>query len=314
MEACPVFVEHVQKIVDMRRYLALTEMSFPDGADTMMRSLENNFNPYGKGYTARADWAEGHGVPTLADNKDAEYLFFVGCAGAFDPRAVKTTLATVEILKTAGVSFGILGAEEQCCGDAPRRMGNEYLAQTLIEANVETFKKHGVKKIITNCPHGYNILKKEYADYGGVYEVFHTSEIILGLIKTGKIKLTGELNEKIAFHDSCYLGRYNNMYAGPRELVTSVRGAQLVEMARSHKKSFCCGGGGGWNFLEETEGKRINVERTEQALATGCDAIAVACPFCTAMFEDGLKAKDADEKVKVRDLAEIIAAVMEKHR
>jgi Fe-S oxidoreductase len=307
-EACPVFVEHIQKIVDLRRNLVLSESSAPKDAENMFRSLENNFNPYSQGYTARFNWAEGKDVPLFSQKKDAEYLFYVGCAGSFDPRGIKITLAVTDILKRAGVSFAVLGTEEQCCGDTARRMGNEYLAQTLIEANVAKFKEYNVKKIIVACPHGYNIFKKEYRDYGGdFFEVIYAGNFILDLVQSGRLKLNTPLNSVVAFHDSCYLGRYNGIYDEPRELLNSVPGVKIVEMERSRAKSFCCGGGGGWNFMDEKEGKRLNVERAEQMLATGASVVASCCPFCMSMFEDGLKAKNAEEKVKSLSIFEIIA-------
>ncbi|TET35560.1 MAG: (Fe-S)-binding protein [Planctomycetota bacterium] len=315
VEACPVFIEHPVKITEARRNLVMEESDFPAEAQTFFTNMENNFNPWQIGYATRADWTEGLDIPKLSEKSDVEYLLFVGCAGSFDARAKKSMLALVKILKAAGVSFGILGEEEQCCGDSLRRMGNEYLAQMLVQQNVETMNGYGVKKIIVNCPHGYNTLKNEYPDFGGKYEVISGPEIIARLIKDNKLKLKGGKGKKLTFHDSCYYGRYNNLFKEPRKAIDSVPGVIRLEMDKNMRKSFCCGAGGGRNWLEEEVEPekgiyRINETRVDMALSKNPEIICTACPFCLTMFEDGLKAKEKEDKVKVLDIAELVADAM----
>jgi len=310
MENCPVFIEHIQKLVDMRRYLVLTESRFPAEVQSVFRNMETNYNPWSMGYSSRADWAKGLDVKTFAEAGEADILFWVGCAGAFDDRAKKISEAMVKILKAAGVSFAILGEEEMCCGDSARRMGNEYLAQTLIQGNVEAMANYKFKKILVNCPHGYNTLKNEYPQFGGDYEVVHHTEFLLELLRAGKLPMPKGLNGngRVCYHDSCYLGRYNEIYDEPRELLSAIPGATVVEMDRIRGKSFCCGAGGGRMWMEETVGVRINEKRAEGAIQTGAKTIGVACPFCLTMFEDGMKAKGEEENIQVADIAELIAA------
>jgi len=241
-----------------------------------------------------------------------EYLFYVGCAGALDPRARSVTLATAKVLNAAGVSWGVLGKEELCCGDSVRRLGNEYLFEIMAEENVKLLKEKGVRKIIVQCPHGYNTLKNDYHQYGADFEVIHHAELINSLIEQGKLKLNGKGNfGKVVFHDSCYLGRYNSIYEQPRKVIAAVTSKEPVEMERNHEKAFCCGGGGGRMWLEESVGDRIYVKRTEQALREEPDTICTCCPYCMTMFEDGLKDKNSEDSVRVLDLAEIVAAVLE---
>ncbi|MHC4664024.1 MAG: (Fe-S)-binding protein [Planctomycetota bacterium] len=316
VEACPVFIEHPVKIIEARRNLVMEESDFPSEAQGFFTNMENNFNPWQLGYATRADWSEGLDIPKLAQNSDVEYLLFVGCAGSFDNRAQKSMKAFVKVLKEAGVSFGILGEEEQCCGDSLRRMGNEYLAQMLIQQNVETMNGYGVKKIIVNCPHGYNTLKNEYPDFGGKYEVISGPEFLRKIIKGGKLKLFGGKAKKLTFHDSCYYGRYNRLFDDSRGVIDAVPGIVRLEMEKNRIKSFCCGAGGGRNWLEEEIEPekgifRINETRTDQALKKNPDIICTACPFCLTMFEDGLKAKEKQESVKVLDIAELIAEALE---
>ncbi len=218
----------------------------------------------------------------------------------------------MKILQAAGVHFGILGTEEKCCGDSARRMGNEYLFQTLAQENIECMKKYGVKKIVTTCPHGYNVIKNEYPQFGGNYEVYHHTELIAQLIAQGKIKLTNSIDQTITYHDSCYLGRYNDIYSEPRKIISDIRGIKLVEMGRSCERSFCCGAGGGRMWMEEHLGKRINHLRLEDALETRAAMAATACPFCLTMIEDAAKDKEKEESLKVRDLAELVLEAMEK--
>ena len=304
---CPVTNEHLDAIIDMRRNLVLMESQFPNELNPLFKNLEVNFNPWAYNHQDRAAWAEGLNIKTMAEDSNAEYLFWVGCAGSYDARYQKVSKAFAKIMQKAGVEFRILGTEEKCNGDTARRLGNEYLAQMLMMENVETLNKYGVKKIVTACPHCYNSLKNEYPQFGGNFEVVHHTELIDKLIKENKIELTIDANEtKITYHDSCYLGRYNSIYDQPREILGQIEGVELLEMERSKDRGFCCGAGGGRMFMEENVGKRINVERTEEAVNTGAETIASACPFCMTMLTDGTKALDKEE-IEVKDIAEIIA-------
>lgn len=311
-EHCPQLNEHINKIIDLRRNLVLDRSEFPSEAQLAFTNMERNFNPWGVGWSNRGDWADDLDVPTMEDNKDAEYLLFVGCAGSFDDRIKNVTTALVKILKAADISFAILGSEEKCCGDSARRLGNEYLYQSLVEENIEVFNEYGVKKIITTCPHCFNSLKNEYPNFGGNYEVIHHTQLINDLIENKKLNLQGAGDSfKITYHDSCYLGRYNNEYDAPRRIIGQLPGASFVEMSRNKDRAFCCGAGGGRMWLEETLGNRINVMRTEQALQTQPEVIAVNCPFCLTMIEDGLKEHDQVENVQTKDIAELVARYLQ---
>ncbi len=312
MEHCPVFIEHIQKYVDMRRYLVLMESNFPPEVQTVLRNWETNSNPWGIAFATRGDWAQGLEVKTLAENPEVEYLYYVGCTGSFEERGKKVTAAMIKLLNQAGVSFGILGAEEKCCGETARRIGNEYLFQAMATELAETINGYGIKKIITTCPHGYNCLKNEYPQFGGNWEVYHHSEFLARLLREGRLTPRRGMDKRLTLHDSCYLGRYNGIYDEPRSLLGAIPGLRLKEMERHRAKSFCCGAGGGRMWMEETLGdKKINEARTDQALALKPEVIAVSCPFCTIMFEDGLKAREMEETVKVYDIAELLAQALE---
>jgi Fe-S oxidoreductase len=307
MEECPVTIEHVPAIVDMRRFLVLTESRFPPELTNTFKNLETSFNPWAFSPDSRADWAEGLGVKTMAEQEgEVDVLYWVGCAGAFDQRYVKVSRAMVKLMDAAGVRFAILGNEEKCNGDPARRAGNEYLAQMLITENVGTLNRYKFRRIVATCPHCYNTLKNEYPDFGGTYEVLHHTEFLRNLVQSGRLKVRTDGGGKTVFHDSCYLGRYNGIYDAPRDLLKA-SGAAVTEMHRTRDRGFCCGAGGARMFLEETVGKRVNIDRTEEALACKPETIATACPFCLTMLTDGVKAKDADTTVHVRDVAEVLA-------
>ena len=307
VQECPVMIEHVDSIVDMRRDLVLTESQFPSNLNNVFKSLETNYTPWSFNAADRAAWAEGLNIKTMAEDPNAEILFWVGCAGSFDDRYKKVSKAFSTIMQKAGVNFRILGTEEKCNGDTARRLGNEYLAQMLMKENIEVLNNYGVKKIVTACPHCFHSLKNEYPQFGGNFEVKHHTQFIDELISTGKIKLKDNSEkQKVTYHDSCYLGRYNEVYDSPRKSLNSVSGLDIVEMSRNKSRGFCCGAGGGRMFLEDEEGGRINEERTREALETKSDTIASACPFCMTMITDGVKHFDKSEEVAVKDIAEII--------
>jgi len=309
-ENCSASIEHVPKVIGMRQYKVLTEADFAPELQLTYRNMENNSNPWGIGAHLRADWAKDLGIKTLAEDSGAEYLFYVGCAGSFDDRGKKVSVAFAKILKAAGVSFGILGTEEGCCGDSAMRGGNEYLYQSLAQANIEVMKTYNVRKIITTCPHGYNALKKDYPHFGGQFEVYHHTEIIADLIAQGKITLRKPLEGLAAYHDSCFLGRYNGIYDQPRRILNAIPGLELTEMDRNRAKSFCCGAGGARMWMEEDIGERINNIRTDQAIATGASTVAVGCPFCLTMISDGLKDRKKEEAVAALDIAELVWKAM----
>jgi len=307
MEQCPVFNEHVPKIVQMRRNMVLMESNFPSEAQIAFRNMENNGNPWGIGWQTRADWASKLGVKTFEEEPDAEYLYWPGCSGAFDARNKKVTEALVKLLQTAGIKFAILGNDEKCCGDSARRLGNEYLYFSLAQENIETMKGYGVKKIITQCPHCLNTLKNDYPQLGGNFEVIHHTELLAQLLSQGKLRTQQTVKTNVTYHDSCYLGRYNDIFNQPREILRTV-GANVVEMDRNLEKSFCCGAGGGRMWLEEHLGERINEMRTDQAIATKADIVSTACPFCLTMLGDGIKVREAE--IKALDLAEILVQAL----
>lgn len=308
-QQCPVFIEHVQKIIDLRRYLVLMESDFPEESQLALTNMEKNSNPWGIGYNLRGDWASDLEIPKMSEER--EYLFYVGCSGSFDDRNKKIAISLAKILKTAKIDFGILGKEEKCCGDSARRIGNEYLFQEMVTSNIDSFKEHGVKKIITLCPHGYNTFKNEYPQFeGGKFEVYHYTEILEKLIKEGKIKLTKPLNKSIVYHDSCYLGRINKIFEPPRNIIKSIPGSKLIEMDRKLEKSFCCGAGGGRMWMEEEAEHRVNQHRVKQAIEKKPDIIGAVCPFCITMFQDGLKELN-NESIIVKDISELVLESIE---
>jgi Fe-S oxidoreductase len=306
MQECPVNIEHVDHIVDMRRNLVMGESRFPAEAGTLLRNLENASNPWGQPQSQRADWAKDLDVEVLEDGQAPEYLYWVGCAGSFDDRARKISQAVVEVLQRAGVPFAILGPRELCNGDPARRIGNEYLYQELAKQNIDTLKAVGATKIVVNCPHCFNTLRNEYPDFGGHYEVIHHTQLFARLIDEGRLQ-PGPLHDdqSMTYHDPCYLGRHNGIYDQPRHVLDKIPGVRAVEMPRHRDRSFCCGAGGSRMWLEERLGKRINVERTEEAISTGARTMGVACPYCLIMLDDGAKA--TGERIKVMDVAQVVA-------
>jgi Fe-S oxidoreductase len=303
VQACPVSIEHVDQIVDLRRHLVMVEASFPSEAEPMLRDVERASNPWGRSQSDRADWAASLGVRVLEPGDPApEYLYWVGCAASFDERARTAAESTAKLLQRAGVEFAILGPRESCTGDPARRIGNEYVFQELAAGNVATLDDAGARKIVTSCPHCFNTLANEYPDFGGNYDVVHHTELLAELIKDGRLTPTQASADSITYHDACYLARHNDVLAAPRELVAAV--GQPVEMRRSGHTSFCCGAGGAHMWLEE-RASPINVERVQEAAATGAGTLAVACPFCTVMLDDGVQTAGAE--LRVVDVATLLA-------
>ncbi|OAJ76050.1 hypothetical protein AYJ08_03555 [Brevibacillus sp. SKDU10] len=310
-DQCPVMNEHVDKIIDMRRYLVMTEGSMPQEAQRALNNIERQGNPWGINRKDRMKWMEGldeaYTVPTVKTAEEFEYLFWVGAMGSFDNRSMKITHAFIKLMHEAGIKFAILGNEEKNSGDTARRIGNEFLFQQLAQENIALFEGYDVKKIVTCDPHAFNTFKNEYPEFGLQAEVYHHSELLVQWIEEGRLTPKKEVKERITYHDSCYLGRYNNIYDMPRQILQQIPGVEIVEMKRSQCDSMCCGAGGGLMWMEEHEGTRVNVARTEQALEVNPTEIASACPYCLTMMDDGLKMKEAEEQVKARDIAEILA-------
>ncbi|MBS4178025.1 heterodisulfide reductase-related iron-sulfur binding cluster [Lederbergia citrea] len=312
-DQCPVMNKHVSHIIDMRRYLVLTEGKMNPDAQRAMQNIERQGNPWGLNRKEKENWREAREdvhVPTVKEMKksgeDFEYLFWVGSMGAFDNRSQKIALSFAKLLNEAGVKFAILGNKEKNSGDTPRRLGNEFLFQELATANIAEFEKNAVKKIVTIDPHAYNIFKNEYPDFGLEAEVYHHTELLHQLVKEGRLKPKYAVEEKITFHDSCYLGRYNEVYDPPREILKSIPGVTLVEIERNRENGMCCGAGGGMMWMEEDTGQRVNVARTEQALAVDPSVISSGCPYCLTMLSDGTKAKEVEDTVKTYDVAELL--------
>jgi Fe-S oxidoreductase/nitrate reductase gamma subunit len=322
MEHCPMFIEHIPKIAEMRRNLVMWQGDMPSEAQMAFTNMERNYNPWGVGWANRAEWLNERGVRELVnllpeDNQPFEYLLYAGCAVSFDDRYKRVGEALVRLLDKAGVSFGYLGTEEFCCGDSARRLGNEYLYQTLVSQNLESFNNYGVKKIIVVCPHGYNALKNEYPQMGGNFEVYHYTEILAQLVAEGKLKATKSLGAKVTYHDSCFLGRHNSVYDQPRSVIKAA-GGNIVEIEKGRNFGFCCGAGGGRMWMEEEavlkdgiQYKRINDTRTDQLLVPNPEMIVTNCPFCLTMIADGVKAAEAEETTKVFDVAEVLWKSME---
>ena len=344
VEICPVSIEHVQKIDDMRRYLVMEESRFPQEVTPLFNNLERNQNPWEISNDTRAEWAAGMNVPTLAEDPDVDVLYWVGCMGSFDQRNRKVATAFAKVMQAANVHFGILGPEEACTGDPARRIGNEYLYYMLATQNIETIKGYGfdkgpaegqhgaappngpayrgvgpepgraynVKTVVATCPHCFNTIKNEYPQLGGNFEVMHHTEFIDRLISTGQLTLPeGFDRRKLTYHDPCFIGRWNGVYDEPRRVLNVINREGVTEMARNRNRSFCCGGGGGRVWMEEKIGKRINNTRVQEALDTGAEAMAAACPFCITMFEDGIKAVGANDHFGVEDISEILARALE---
>ncbi|MBV9231290.1 MAG: (Fe-S)-binding protein, partial [Chloroflexi bacterium] len=338
MEICPVSIEHVPKIVDMRRSLVMEESDFPTEVTSLFNNIERNGNPWEISNDKRAEWAAELGVPLLAENPDADVLYWVGCMGSFDRRNQQVATSVAKILKAAKVNFAILGPEESCTGDPARRIGNEYLWQMQAQQNIETLNGYGFntadmsnghnghtssngsaavatkqRTIITACPHCFNTIGSEYPQLGGNYNVVHHTVFIDSLLADEKLQLPEDFDQrKLTYHDPCYIGRYNDIYDQPRRVLTVLNSDGVTEMRRHRNKSFCCGGGGGRVWMEEKIGKRVNQTRINEALETQAEVLAAACPFCITMFEDGVKGVEAEDKMKIEDIAEIVARAIDK--
>jgi len=307
VQECPVSIRHVPFIIDLRRNFAMELGRIPEEAQGMLRNIETNYNPWGIGWDQRGRWAEGLGVKTMAESagEDVDVLYWVGCAASFDERNRKVAQAFARLLQRAGVRFAILGAEEKCTGDPARRLGNEYLAQTMIKANVETLNRYAVKKIVTACPHCFNALKHEYPDFGGRYEVVHHAVFLDELLKAGRLRPTKEVEEFLTYHDACYLGRYNKVYEEPRDVLLRIPGVRSVEMKQCRDRGFCCGAGGARMWMEERVGEKVNHRRLAHIEETGAKAVASGCPYCLIMFDDAAKTKNREDLARY-DIAEVL--------
>ncbi|MFN2594204.1 MAG: heterodisulfide reductase-related iron-sulfur binding cluster [Actinomycetota bacterium] len=317
VQACPVNIEHIDHIVDMRRNLVMSESRFPREMQSALQNMETSGNPWGQPPQARTEWAKGTSkqepldIPHISEAPDAEVLFWVGCAGAYDDRNKKVVYDFAKLMQLAGVKFATLGADESCNGDPARRMGAEYIYQMLAEQAVELLNENRVKKIVTACPHCFNTIFNEYPQFGGVYEVIHHTEYLAQLVREGRLKPQGELNERITYHDPCYLSRHNDVWKGARHVIESIPGTEYGELHRHGHTTFCCGAGGGRMWMEERMGKKMNTERTDEALASSSDTLAVGCPFCNIMLSDGVQERHAD--MAVRDVAQILLGSIEFH-
>jgi Fe-S oxidoreductase len=310
VEECPVDIEHIDAIVDMRRYQVLMESEFPSEAGLMLRNVENQGDPWGLGQAKRTEWTNtlDFEIPVITGTipEDIEYLYWVGCAGALDERARKGVQATARMLHRAGVTFGILGPKESCTGDPVRRLGNEYLYQEQGRLNIATLDGVGAKKIVASCPHCFNTIKNEYPSLGGNYEVIHHAELLEHLVRTGKLTPGTGYSGKVTYHDPCYLGRHNRVIEEPRSVLSAIPGVEQIEMRRCKERGFCCGAGGARMWLEENIGKRINMERMDEALGTGADVVSTACPYCMIMLDDAVRANAKEDDVRVLDLSQLV--------
>jgi Fe-S oxidoreductase len=312
VQACPVNIEHIDAIVDMRRNLIMTESRFPREMQSALQNMETTGNPWGQPPNARTEWMKGTSkqepleIPHISDNPTADVLLWVGCAGAFDDRQKKVMYDVARLLQIAGVNFAVLGQEEVCTGDPARRMGAEYIYQMLAEQNVETLNGYKVKSVVTACPHCFNTIFNEYPQFGGIFEVVHHTEYLARLVREGKLAPSSEVAGAITYHDPCYNARHNDVWKGAREVIESIPGASYGELHRHGHSTFCCGAGGGRMWMEERMGKKMNIERTDEALASASDTVAVGCPFCNIMLSDGITERHADDHVSVRDVAQLL--------
>ncbi len=311
VEACPVSIEQMPKIVDTRRYLVMEDAEFPDTMQQALTSVETRGHPFRGTAFNRVDWAQGLPISTMAEARDAEVLLWIGCGGALVERNHNIVRSLAQLLTKAGVSFAILGREEKCTGDPARRIGNEFLFQQLAQENIATLDRYKVKTIVTSCPHCFNTFRNEYPQFGGRYEVFHHSEYLARLVSEGKLTVDMPSDKKVTFHDPCYLGRHNGVYDAPRQLVQISTSMAPIEMAQSRSNGFCCGGGGGMSFIDEPPDQRVNQERARQVLETDADIVAVGCPFCMTMLEDGINARKGDRNTQVMDVAELLWQAVE---
>ena len=308
-QECPVFISYVDKIVGMRQHLVQEKGEFPQDLANAFRGIENSGNPWNLPPSKRCEWAEGLDVPRMSDKGEAEWLLWVGCGPSYDDKALKATRAFVQLLNLAGVDYAILGEEETCNGDPARRAGNEFLFQAMAEANVEILNAYEVRKIITICPHCYNTLGNEYPDFGGKFEVVSHVEFLARLVAEGKLTPKNRVDARVVYHDSCYLGRYNQVYDAPRQVLAGIPGVELVEASENRDRGMCCGAGGAQFFKEEEAGdERVNYARADQLLATGSSVVASACPFCKAMLSDGVTSRQREDDVKLMDVAEVLLA------
>ena len=312
-EVCPVFIEHVPKIIELRRNLTMAQSRMPEGVQLMLRNMQTRGHPWVGVQTLRlrGDWTSDLELTKLSEESEIDILLWVGCAAALCDRNVEATIALVKVLRAAGVNFGVLGEDEACCGDPARRAGYEFQFQVMAEQNIEVFKSFKVKQIVTICPHCYNTFKNEYPKYGAEIKVVHYTELIADLLKQGKLKLQKELDISVTYHDPCYLGRYNNVYSAPRYILESISPDSMKEMQRSKSNSFCCGGGGAHMWFEQQTGTKINVMRAEDALKSGAETVITTCPYCLQMFEEGLQLKDAGTALVAKDMSELIAESLE---
>ncbi|MBW2359618.1 MAG: respiratory nitrate reductase subunit gamma [Deltaproteobacteria bacterium] len=310
-QECPVYIEHVPKIIDMRRYLVMTEAKMGEETQQFLKNMDDRMHPWVGTAHDREAWFLDLDVKVLGRGDTAEYLFWVGCTGAMVDRNIEVTRAVAKVLKAGGVDFAVLGAEEACTGDPARRVGDELTYQTCTKTNIETFERYGVRKIISTCPHCFNTLKNEYPDFGGRYEVVHHTQLIAELIRSGRLKLTRGL-DSLTYHDPCYLGRHNGEYDAPREILAELStSGDIQELERSRSRSLCCGAGGGYAWMDDDPQQRINHTRVEQVKASGAETVALGCPFCMQMFEDGLAARDPQKSIRAADLAELVAEALE---